>query len=1200
MKKKITSQSAFFNSRVLLSFVFCSIGVFLALLGSGAFSNSFAQSKNSAPDTAGPVSGETEQLTPADSNGRYVQMIEFVEPGIMHRYVRPPNERFRADTPQARAALDQVKTEQVVHIQAIASAIGRQPEVTHYFTVTHSGIATRLTPAEAQIVRMMPGVRSVERERLFTLDTFRSPFFIGADKIWDGTAVPGGVGTRGQGIVIADLDTGLVAGHPSFANDASCGHGVGGAPDKLLSLLDCAHTDVNGQCDGPSATDTNGHGSHTASTAGGNVVPTSASPPPNAQIQGVAPCANIRMYKVCATDSCAGADIQAGMTGVLLHGDVDVMNFSISGGNTPWQDNDLRKLDLVDAGVVVSASAGNTSGSIPNPVGQVAHLGPWVQTVAASTKDTDILASFSLRGPTSGIYENLTKPDVTGPGVSIYAALLSNYGSLSGTSMSCPHLTGGSALVRAVHPTWLPPEVKSALMMTSFNGGKKQDGTTPWDPDDVGTGRIDLNQAAKAGLVMHETKANFLAANPQIGGDPRTLNIPSVRDVHCNGVCVWTRTVRNTQTTATSWTATGTAITPGFTVVVTPPSFSFTGNLTETQVLTITATPLVDLSAAVAFGQVVLAQNGTFAPTGNPPSPNERITVAIKGVPVGLITPTPTPSASPTPSIAPTPTATPSPIPTQTPTPIPTVTPTPSTTPRAQAVNLSTRMRVETGDRVGIGGFIVQGSTSKTLLLRAIGPSLVGFGVPPAEVLADPVMELHGPGAFATVSNNNWRDTQETEIQATGIPPTNDLESAILVTLPPGAYTAIVRGNGATAAASSGVALVEVYDLDPAAGPNGPSTPSKLGNLSTRAFSGLGSNIIIAGFILGNNGGDDNVIIRGLGPSLSSQGVPSVLANPTLELRNSDGTLLVSDNDWRDNPAQAAIISAAQLAPVNDLEAAIAATLPPGAYTALLAGLNNGTGIGLVEVYDRGDGSGGPPVPTPTPGITPVPSATPSPGVPTPTPSAPPATPTPTPPPASPTPSPTTCTENFDGVTPPALPPGWTQTIVAGPPPGWVTSTGDPDPGEVNNAFIIDTAVVSDKVLDRAGVVINSSAPVLSFRNNFNTEFSDGTYWDGGVLEVASPNINGGAFTDVTNALVGGSFVTGEYTGTIDTTAGSPLAGRDAWSGNSGGYIDSVINLGPNLNGQTVTLRWRMGTDEASAEVGWRVDSVVVTGASCP
>jgi hypothetical protein len=147
---------------------------------------------------------------------------------------------------------------------------------------------------------------------------------------------------------------------------------------------------------------------------------------------------------------------------------------------------------------------------------------------------------------------------------------------------------------------------------------------------------------------------------------------------------------------------------------------------------------------------------------------------------------------------------------------------------------------------------------------------------------------------------------------------------------------------------------------------------------------------------------------------------------------------------------------------------------------------------------------------------------------------------------------------------------------------------------------VADTAVISDKVLDRSGVVISSGAPVLSFRNNFDTEFSDGTYWDGGVVEVSSPNINGGAFTDVTDAAVGGSFVSGPYTGTIDNTANNPLADRDAWSGSSGGYIDTVINMGPNLNGQTIILRFRMGTDEAVGAPGWRFDTMSITGASCP
>ena len=305
-------------------------------------------------------------------------------------------------------------------------------------------------------------------------------------------------------------------------------------------------------------------------------------------------------------------------------------------------------------------------------------------------------------------------------------------------------------------------------------------------------------------------------------------------------------------------------------------------------------------------------------------------------------TPTNTPIATPTPSSTPGPTATPS----ATPAPSPTPTATPSATPNpgAKAVNLSTRMRVQTGDNVGIGGFIITGSVPKRVLIRAIGPSLQDFGVP--DVLADPMLELHGPGGFATILNDNWREDQEAEIQATGIPPSNDFESAIAVTLAPGAYTAIVRGNGVT----FGVALVEVYDLNQ-------GVASKLANLSTRAFISTGDNVVIAGFILGGNppqAGDNRIVVRGIGPSLTATGVPNALADPTLELRDSNGALLRANNDWQNDPVQMAEIVAANLAPTNDLESAIAATLPPGSYTALLAGHNNGAGVGLVEVYDRG------------------------------------------------------------------------------------------------------------------------------------------------------------------------------------------------------------------------------------------------------
>jgi cell division septation protein DedD len=290
----------------------------------------------------------------------------------------------------------------------------------------------------------------------------------------------------------------------------------------------------------------------------------------------------------------------------------------------------------------------------------------------------------------------------------------------------------------------------------------------------------------------------------------------------------------------------------------------------------------------------------------------------------GDVVPTPTPTSTPTPTATPAATASPTPTPVQ----------------ASQAINLSTRMVVQSGDGVGIGGFIVTGTAPKHVLVRALGPSLSRFGIP--NPLPDTIIELRGPAGFSTIINDNWRDSQEGLIVAAGLAPTDDLESAIDATLAPGNYTAVLRGKNN----SSGVGLIEVYDI-------GQPLPSKLANISTRAFVNTGSDIVIAGFTLGNSGGDGKIVIRGLGPSLGALGVSPVLSDPTLELRDPSGTLLFSNNDWQDNSAQAAEIAAAGLAPNNPKEAALAVTLPAGVYTALLAGLNNGTGIGIIEVYDR-------------------------------------------------------------------------------------------------------------------------------------------------------------------------------------------------------------------------------------------------------
>jgi hypothetical protein len=188
----------------------------------------------------------------------------------------------------------------------------------------------------------------------------------------------------------------------------------------------------------------------------------------------------------------------------------------------------------------------------------------------------------------------------------------------------------------------------------------------------------------------------------------------------------------------------------------------------------------------------------------------------------------------------------------------------------------------------------------------------------------------------------------------------------------------------------------------------------------------------------------------------------------------------------------------------------------------------------------------------------------------------------------------TTFSQNFDGVTAPALPAGWVATNAQGPAPLWVTSTTAPDTAP-NSAFVADPDVVSDKRLDTPGISITAASAQVSFRNNYRLESNGTNYYDGGVLEVSSPNINGGAFTDITNVAVGGSFVSGGYNATISGCCSNPIAGQMAWSGNSGDFINTVANLGPNVAGQTIKLRFRMGSDNSASDLGWQIDTAVIT-----
>ena len=256
--------------------------------------------------------------------------------------------------------------------------------------------------------------------------------------------------------------------------------------------------------------------------------------------------------------------------------------------------------------------------------------------------------------------------------------------------------------------------------------------------------------------------------------------------------------------------------------------------------------------------------------------------------------------------------------------------------PTDQLLNISTRLRVLTGDNVLIGGFIITGSVPKKVLLRAIGPSLAPFGL--TGVLADPTLELHTPGG-AVITNDNWRSTQQAEIEATGIPPMNDLESALLVTLSPGNHTAIVRGtnNG------TGLALVEGYDLES-------GSESQFANISTRGLVGTGDDVLIGGIIVGPTGtSSNNFLTRATGPSLSKFGIQNPLQDPTLELHDSSGVTIASNDNWQDS--QEAEIQATGIPPTDAHESGVLATLAPGNYTAIVRGKNGTTGVALVEAY---------------------------------------------------------------------------------------------------------------------------------------------------------------------------------------------------------------------------------------------------------
>jgi hypothetical protein len=271
-----------------------------------------------------------------------------------------------------------------------------------------------------------------------------------------------------------------------------------------------------------------------------------------------------------------------------------------------------------------------------------------------------------------------------------------------------------------------------------------------------------------------------------------------------------------------------------------------------------------------------------------------------------------------------------------------------------QLVNISTRAFVGTGDNVAIAGFILRADagqplSAKPVLLRGSGPSLQVGTTPVPGRLMDSFLELHDSSGQTIAVNDDWKDTQQSVIEATGIPPSDDRESAMVVMLDTDtSYTAVLRGKNN----STGIGLIEAYDLEP-------TSRTHLANLSGRAFVSTGDDVLIGGVIVSGHL-PEQILLRAIGPSLASNGVPGALRDPTLDLYDGQGNLLEHNDNWQEepdgtpNPTRTAMITFTGLAPIEGAESAIVNTLAPGNYTVIVRGKNNATGVGLVEVYRLG------------------------------------------------------------------------------------------------------------------------------------------------------------------------------------------------------------------------------------------------------
>lgn len=686
--------------------------------------------------------------------------------------------RLNVGASASRAYVEQLSQRQDAFLGSLSATLGRSLVPVAKMQHALNAVIVDLDEREAAAAAQRADVDFVEAEHELRLLTERSPAFIGAPWIWDGTA-SNGVASMGEGTVAAVLDTGINWQSPAFAatgpidgyvhvnpNGAGtylglCGPtppnaDLGRCNDKLIGMYDFTSSSAT-----RSATDLGGHGSHTASTVAGNAwdAPFGGG---TFRISGIAPHANVIALRVCTSGCSSSASSQAVNQAVAL-GIVDSINFSISGGLSPWTDSVSTAFrNAVGAGIFVAASAGNDGPGADT----VNHVEPWVETVAASTKDNvvgfkfnvtgpgtppddtqnlplrpaapplptasmvdvpvvpsptigdgsndgcaayaadtftvsdgsggrlgavavlaldqnasncgsvarraaalaagaigvifvdrdfinlgasgtswsmlradwdkawaamqaapddaraslllpassfpqrgDVVSDYSSRGPHANGGQFLAKPNITAPGTDILAAYMAGAGGATatamenGTSMSGPHIAGSALLLRAVRPDWTPTEIRSAMNMTAKLDGLIRADGSPVDTWDLGSGRIDLTKAALSGLVLDETTANFLAANPSSGGVLATLNLAEFTSADCAATCTFTRTVRSTADVAQTYASSVTGGVPSGAVTVSPSTFTIEAGATQAIEVTVDGS---QLASGWNFGQLLL------------------------------------------------------------------------------------------------------------------------------------------------------------------------------------------------------------------------------------------------------------------------------------------------------------------------------------------------------------------------------------------------------------------------------------------------------------------------------------------------------------------------------------------------------------------------------------------------------------------